>query len=75
MFLFVAALLVAQSKTPVNFKPRTETFDYIKREEMIPMHDGVRDGARAAASARFSLRATPRPGSGGTSCSPSSTTI
>ena len=42
MFLFVAALLVAQSDTPVNFKPRTETFDYIKREEMIPMHDGVK---------------------------------
>ena len=42
MFLFVAALLVAQSETPVNFKPRTETFDYIKREEMILMHDGVK---------------------------------
>ena len=25
-----------------NFRPRTETFDYVKREEMIPMHDGVK---------------------------------
>ena len=42
MFLFVAALIVSQSDTPANFKPRTESFDYIKREEMIPMHDGVK---------------------------------
>src|SRR3569832_1413244 len=42
MFLFVAALIVSQSDTPANFKPRTDTFDYIKREEMIPMHDGVK---------------------------------
>jgi uncharacterized protein len=42
MFLFVAALLAAQSETPANFKPRTDTFDYTKREEMIPMHDGVK---------------------------------
>jgi hypothetical protein len=31
MFLFVAALIVSQSDTPANFKPRTESFDYIKR--------------------------------------------
>jgi uncharacterized protein len=30
------------SETPASFKPRTESFDYIKREEMIPMHDGVK---------------------------------
>jgi putative CocE/NonD family hydrolase len=42
MFLFLAALLAAQSDTPAHFKPRTDTFDYIKREEMISMHDGVK---------------------------------
>jgi uncharacterized protein len=42
MFLFVAALIVSQSETPANFKTRTDSFDYIKREEMIPMHDGVK---------------------------------
>jgi len=42
MFLFVAALLLAQSDTPTNFTPRTDDFDYVKREEMIPMHDGVK---------------------------------
>jgi len=42
MFLFAAALILSQSDTPAHFKPRTETFDYIKREEMIPMHDGVK---------------------------------
>jgi len=30
------------SETPPAFKARTETFDYVKREEMIPMHDGVK---------------------------------
>jgi uncharacterized protein len=30
------------SDTPATFKPRTETFDYAKREEMIPMRDGVK---------------------------------
>jgi putative CocE/NonD family hydrolase len=30
------------SDTPPGFKPRTESFDYVKREEMIPMHDGVK---------------------------------
>jgi hypothetical protein len=42
MFLFLAALLAAPSDTPANFKPRTDTFDYIRREEMIPLHDGVK---------------------------------
>jgi len=30
------------SETPKTFKPNLETFDYIKREEMIPMRDGVK---------------------------------
>src|SRR4051812_28613735 len=42
MLLFVAAVLLAQSDTPTNFTPRTDSFDYVKREEMIPMHDGVK---------------------------------
>jgi putative CocE/NonD family hydrolase len=35
-----AALL--PSDTPKTFKPNLEAFDYIKREEMIPMRDGVK---------------------------------
>jgi putative CocE/NonD family hydrolase len=30
------------SETPAAFKARTEQFDYVKREEMIPMRDGVK---------------------------------
>jgi putative CocE/NonD family hydrolase len=30
------------SETPPAFKAHTESFDYVKREEMIPMHDGVK---------------------------------
>jgi putative CocE/NonD family hydrolase len=30
------------SDTPEKFKPSTESFDYVKREEMIPMRDGVK---------------------------------
>ena len=30
------------SDTPTTFKPKTDTFDYVKREEMIPMRDGVK---------------------------------
>src|SRR5579872_7292057 len=30
------------SDTPTNFIPSTNTFDYVKREEMIPMRDGVK---------------------------------
>src|SRR5579859_5044125 len=30
------------SEMPPSFKARTESFDYTKREEMIPMHDGVK---------------------------------
>ena len=30
------------SETPENFKPVTDSFDYIKRDVMIPMRDGVK---------------------------------
>ncbi|PYV96205.1 MAG: glutaryl-7-ACA acylase [Acidobacteria bacterium] len=30
------------SETPVNFQPVTDSFDYIRREVMIPMRDGVK---------------------------------
>ncbi len=30
------------SETPVTFVPRVETYDYVKREVIIPMRDGVR---------------------------------
>jgi putative CocE/NonD family hydrolase len=30
------------SDTPKTFEPRTNSFDYVKREEMIPMRDGVK---------------------------------
>ena len=34
----VAAL---PSETPAKFTPKTDDFDYVKRQEMIPMRDGV----------------------------------
>jgi putative CocE/NonD family hydrolase len=30
------------SETPEDFVPKTDDFDYVKREEMIPMRDGVK---------------------------------
>src|SRR5580704_9157992 len=30
------------SETPVRFDPKTDSFDYIRREVMIPMRDGVK---------------------------------
>src|SRR5687767_4266156 len=30
------------SETPADFKPVTESFDYVRREVMIPMRDGVK---------------------------------
>src|SRR5439155_26287671 len=30
------------SETPANFQPVTDSFDYIRREVMIPMRDGVK---------------------------------
>ena len=50
---FVAALLAQNpsppsatqslpSETPRQFRPVTDSFDYVRREEMIPMRDGVK---------------------------------
>ena len=36
------ATRLPQSQTPAAFKPKTDEFDFVKREEMIPMRDGVR---------------------------------
>ena len=30
------------SETPADFKPATDSFDYVRREIMIPMRDGVK---------------------------------
>jgi putative CocE/NonD family hydrolase len=30
------------SETPAKFQPKTESFDYVRRVEMIPMRDGVK---------------------------------
>ena len=30
------------SEIPEKFVPKTDSFDYIRREEMIPMRDGVK---------------------------------
>src|SRR5258706_16031612 len=46
----IAVLLPAQqpaypnfpSETPAKFQPSTSIFDYVKRDEMIPMRDGVK---------------------------------
>jgi putative CocE/NonD family hydrolase len=37
-----AAADTLSSETPATFVPRVDTFDYIKREVMIPMRDGVK---------------------------------
>jgi predicted acyl esterase len=34
--------VVLTNETPANFVPKVESFDYTKREEMIPMRDGVK---------------------------------
>ena len=31
-----------QGETPAMFRPKTDEFDFVKREEMIPMRDGVK---------------------------------
>ncbi len=54
-FLFFALGLIAcgaaraqdaapppQVQSPAAFKPKTDAFDFVKREEMIPMRDGVK---------------------------------
>ena len=30
------------NETPAHFVPRTDSFDYVRRDEMIPMRDGVK---------------------------------
>src|SRR5438876_5132114 len=40
--LFAAAQGGLPSETPPAFKAHTESFDYVKREVMIPMRDGVK---------------------------------
>ena len=52
------------SETPADFKPRTESFDFVKRVEMIPMRDGVKLKTivlvpKAAANAPMLLVRTP----------------
>ena len=39
--LLVSGLAAAQSSAPA-FTPKTDEFDFVKREEMIPMRDGVK---------------------------------
>jgi uncharacterized protein len=34
--------VVATNETPAAFVPKVESFDYTKREEMVPMRDGVK---------------------------------
>src|SRR5712675_760963 len=54
-FLLFGSLAVAQtqapsplppgtlpSETPANFEPVTDSFNYVRREVMIPMRDGVK---------------------------------
>ena len=40
--LLFVQLSAAQSETPQKFTPVTDTFDYVRREAMIPMRDGVK---------------------------------
>ena len=44
MLLLIAqpALSASDSEIPANFQPRIAEFDYVKRDEMIPMRDGVK---------------------------------
>jgi uncharacterized protein len=52
------------SETPATFEPVTDSFDYIRREEMIPMRDGIKLYTvilvpRGAAGAPILLTRTP----------------
>ncbi|HXV41284.1 MAG TPA: CocE/NonD family hydrolase [Steroidobacteraceae bacterium] len=40
--LCCAGPAAAQGEIPPKFTPRTDSFDYVRREEMIPMRDGVK---------------------------------
>ena len=44
------------SETPAAFVPRVDSFDYVKREVMIPMRDGVKLQNRHPHSARRASR-------------------
>ena len=40
--VFAQSTTTLPSETPVQLKPVTDTFDYTRREVMIPMRDGVK---------------------------------
>ena len=40
--LAAGGLAAGEAASPPAFKPKTDSFDFVKREEMIPMRDGVR---------------------------------
>jgi hypothetical protein len=40
--LCFAGPAAAQGEIPQKFTPKTDSFDYVRREEMIPMRDGVK---------------------------------
>ena len=66
--LLVSSQATAQSSAPA-FTPKTDTFDFVKREEMIPMRDGVKLKTfilvpKAAAGAPMLLTRTPYNASG-----------
>jgi putative CocE/NonD family hydrolase len=42
MYVPATAASTLPSETPAAFVPRTDSFDYVKREVMIPMRDGVK---------------------------------
>lgn len=55
---------ILPSDIPATFKPKTDGFDYVKREEMIPMRDGVKLKTfilvpKGATQARVLLTRTP----------------
>ncbi|MEP7244869.1 MAG: CocE/NonD family hydrolase [Gammaproteobacteria bacterium] len=60
------------SETPETFKPRSDSFDFVKREEMIPMRDGVKLNTiilmpKGAKNAPMLLDRTPYSAAGSTS--------
>src|SRR5260370_29329935 len=44
LFLFASSLIgqTLPNETPHKFKPTNDGFDYVRREAMIPMRDGVK---------------------------------
>jgi hypothetical protein len=57
--LAATAVTNLPSDTPARFQPQNETFDYVKREEMIPMRDGVISFRKGPATRRCSSPAPP----------------